>query len=177
MLNCLCHDDGSAEYHDHHNVCIGFGLKNFLGHNLLFDNNLVVKPDLLGRGTPGGPGACAYNVPFWNAGPPTDNNPLPIPGDYAVPLNQSFVNNTCVLATTADPYMANCNWRPYDLNSTFGEARGNTYYAPTPSDLGFCGGTLSQVQSIGVEVGSKALASSTLKAGAVARLARRLLDF
>jgi hypothetical protein len=44
---------------------------------------------------------------------------LPITGK-PIPLRESYRNNTCLLATTTDPYQANCNWKPNDLNETFG---------------------------------------------------------
>ena len=63
-IYCLCHDDGSSRFRDHHNVCVGFGLKNFLGHDQIMESNLIVKPDVLGLNTPGGAGACACKMPM-----------------------------------------------------------------------------------------------------------------
>jgi hypothetical protein len=113
-IYCICHDDGSSHFHDHHNVCVGFGLKNFLGHAQIFESNLIVRPDLIGAESAGGATSCLYQVPMWQT-----SGVLPITGK-PIPLRESYRNNTCLLATTTDPYQANCNWKPNDLNETFG---------------------------------------------------------
>eukprot|EP01043_Picozoa_sp_COSAG02_P038062 COSAG02_NODE_2906_length_7773_cov_96.056555_4_plen_114_part_00 len=101
---------------------------------------------------------------------------LPITGGEPIPLLELYHNNTCFLTTTTDPYQANCNWKPNDLNQTFGDSSANTFIVPKVNEVGFCGATLSQFQSVGREIGSVIRPSSGVSEAEIAEHARRLLE-
>jgi len=168
-LWCLCHDDGSSHYHDHHNVCVGFGVKNFLGYDLIFEANLIVRPDVIGQTSAAGPAACVYFVPMW-----AQSYGLGMKGT-PIPYHSKFDNNTCILGTDVDPYQANCALSPYDLNSTWGTSAANTFYSPNHKDIEFCGGTLKEAQQAGMETGSISLPMSKLVVREVLAHAHQLL--
>ena len=100
---------------------------------------------------------------------------LPIAGT-PIPLVEEMNNNTCLLATDVDPYQANCNWKPDDLNGTFGNSSANTFLVPKVSALGFCGATLQQFQTTGRELGSTIRPASTVSDADIAEHARELLE-
>ena len=100
---------------------------------------------------------------------------LPIAGT-PIPLVEEMNNNTCLLATDVDPYQANCNWKPDDLNGTFGNSSANTFLVPKVSAVGFCGATLQQFQTTGRELGSVIRSASTVSDADIAEHARELLE-
>ena len=80
-------DDGSSYYHDHHNVLVYGGYKNFLGDHKGADSNLYLFPDLPRSTIAWLRSSCM---------------------DYSSPgAGESYTNNTCVLlnGTRASPYL------------------------------------------------------------------------
>ena len=117
------HDDGSAEYFDHHNFLLFGGHKNYLGHSKRFAHNVQVWPDF-GRSSPTRV-SCV---------------------DFDTGHDEFYHDNTCILRGHPAHYWcdgnSNCsvvslrNVCPGDLTNISNpqlhalQAANNTYYVP-----------------------------------------------
>ncbi len=158
-------DDGSNEWLDVGNVVAWAGVKNYLGFNKSAVGNLFIRPD--------------YN-PALSPGmqPHTSPAGVPLPAAYYFPyclrslgqwewgaaLADSFLGNTCILGTTASPYLlGECNATAPTASGAVPLTGGNAFFTPNAS-LGIeCGKavlSLVQAQAAGWEGGSHAAANA-----------------
>jgi hypothetical protein len=166
-IHCLDHDDGSNNWADEGNVVAWAGVKNYLGFNKTARGNLFVRPDFDARRAPGmHPGASASGVPL----PAAFYFPACVRtlGQWAwgPALADSYVNNTCLLGATSNPYIfgaGTCNPAAPAASGALPSASGNTYFAPNGSVAIACGAktlTLAEAAAAGWEVGSAAVSNA-----------------
>ena len=151
LFPAVDNDDGSQEYWISRNVMVYGGTKNYLGENKVWDSNLIVAPERWSGDTC----LCAWA------------------GRLHV-----YSNNTCVRVSDDSPmyYDASVGGAECALdfsNATLAEwvpeLHSNTYHTASGALTVGCGGdqpsySLADLQSLGVEAGSRAIAGYDLDA-------------
>ena len=166
----LDHDDGSAYYHDHHNVLAYGGGKNNEGHSKKQENNLYIYP---GSAFPPAPeqGDSLSKYPTWPYCIFTHGTMIEaLPSGW----NENYINNTCVFNGT-DPYrLLDCvPDKIFQCAPLFGN---NSLYTPDGAFSVSCGNqkyTFQEWQKIGQGQGSTI--SSLPSMNTVISWAKRLL--
>ena len=167
------HDDCSSFYHDHHNVLLFGGAKQWGGHSKRAVDNLQIWPDF-GTGQFGRASCYDYQAT----------------GAY----DEVYANNTCVLSGLVNQPWCNqtgcgvvnfrdlCPTARADLGAATSGlvARNNTYYAPAAaaswrSSDQSCALPLHGVQARGEEQGSRALDVASLSTAAILARIKALL--
>ena len=181
LFPTIDNDDGSAYFTARHNVLVYGGVKNFLGHDKIWERNLIAYPDRW-AGDP-----C---LTAWGG------------------RNNVYVNNTCVVGTATnnkgehtDPvgldvypfggreygYVCHLNFSNATARAYTAHAAGNKYYTkfgdfqfacPDNSTKGVApvNHSLAELQAAGFEQGSSVSRTSAFSADATIRLARQLLQ-
>ena len=172
LYTCLDHDDGSDYYLDRQNVCVFAGMKNYLGQNKIWDNNLIVYPE----------GANSQNrtgMPcLWTSmNLPVVNNETPYCMEQPCRTREVFINNDCV--TAMERPLEYDMFDKMDLqkngpwNTTIPFTAGNRYFLRNTTDYYFDQWNLTEAQRHGVDVNSTT--QSWPSARQIADMARNLL--
>ena len=174
LYTCLDHDDGSDYYLDQRNVCVFLGMKNYLGQNKIWDNNLIVYPE----------GAKSQN----RSGMPCLWTSMDLPVSKDDPASsfcsfqpcrtkEVFINNTCVSSFGRPLEYDMFNLTDLELkgpwNTTIPYTANNRYFTKG-AQYSFEGWNLSRTQSLGIDVGS--VVFPLISAERIARAARKLLS-
>ena len=138
----LDHDDASSYYTDVFNFLLYGGVKtNMLGaHNKTFGNNFIFRPDWQSQ----------YDG-IWPSNPDSPSGgrqPCCVCGNSAVPCNETWYGNTCVIGN-GRPFSGPCGG--------MSDTRNNSYYTTAGKFEQSCGrgSSLLAVQEQGYEIGSK----------------------
>jgi hypothetical protein len=171
LYTCLDHDDGSDYYLDTRNVCVFFGMKNYLGQNKIWDNNFIVYPEgAASQNRTGMP--CLWTSMYL----PAKGNQSGYCNEKSCRTREAFTNNQCITNHQAPLEYDMLNLTDLQLNgprnTTIPYTANNTYFLRN-GRYSFTQWNLSETQRRGIDVGSKVHAQ--ISAAQLGDVARRLL--
>jgi hypothetical protein len=172
LFSCLDHDDGSEYYLDTRNVCVFAGMKNYIGQNKIWDNNLLVFPE--GAKSQNRSGSSCIWTSMDMAG---DRETLPC-SSRPCRTKELYTGNTCLTYHTSPLEYDMFNETDLLLNgirnTTIPYTARNRYFLNNP--YRFQGKwNLSETQAKGIDVGSSEYSLRDLSLHRINYLARILL--